>query len=354
MKILDLFKTENSGHWLDLIEKSDWSAGAFLVRLIRSAGFYETLGDGSTVLLLTEGSELISYCTYAKYDDIQPTELTPWIGFVYTFPEHRGKRHIALLFDEVKRLAAEQGVEEVFLSTNHIGLYEKYGFEYRTELADIEGNLSRVYALKIQSEVRRDPLEIVINDKISYIEATDDPLSADIGIIRDSGRTWLFDVGADRRVLEHLPSRCSIVLSHFHPDHIANMNKVSRAAVYMTKNTQKYTKIKGRMVHGDLRIGGVHLFLLPSSHAKGCIGLEVDGEYAFVGDALYCKREEGKLVYNAQLLQSLLETLRRIDAPKLLVSHHPGLIRDKAEVIAELEAVYALRGEGPDIFIEAF
>ena len=82
---------------------------------------------------------------------------------------------------------------------------KKHGFEYRTELADIEGNPSRVYALKIQSEVVRDPLEIVINDKISYIEATDDPLSADIGIIRDSGRTWLFDVGADRRVLEHLP-----------------------------------------------------------------------------------------------------------------------------------------------------
>ena len=198
-------------------------------------------------------------------------------------------------------------------------------------------------------------MEIIrINDKISYIAATEDPLSADVGIIRDGERNWLFDVGADRRVLELLPERYHVVLSHFHPDHIGNMTMISRDAVYMTKNTQKYTKIKGRMVHGDLRIGGVHLFLLSSSHAKGCIGLEVDGEYAFVGDALYCKREDGKLVYNAQLLQSLLETLRRIDAPKLLVSHHPGLIRDKAEVIAELEAVYAMRGEGPDIVLEAF
>ncbi|MBR5947796.1 MAG: MBL fold metallo-hydrolase [Clostridia bacterium] len=198
-------------------------------------------------------------------------------------------------------------------------------------------------------------MEIIkLNEKISYIEATDDPLSADIGIIHDGERSWLFDVGADRRVLELLSERYHIVLSHFHPDHIGNMSKVNRDSVYMTKNTQRYTKVKGRMVHGDLRIGGVHIFLLPSSHAKGCLGLEVDGEYAFVGDALYCRQEGGKLIFNAQLLQSQLETLKRIDAPYLLVSHRPGLVRSKAEAIEELEAVYARRGEGPDIVIEAF
>ena len=36
---------------------------------------------------------------------------------------------------------------------------------------------------------------IRINDKISYIEASDNPLSADIGIIEDNGSTWLYDVG---------------------------------------------------------------------------------------------------------------------------------------------------------------
>lgn len=165
MKILDLFKTENREHWLALIEKSDWSAGAFLARLIRGGSFYETLGEGSTVLMLTEGRELISYCTFAKYDDIQPTELTPWVGFVYTFPAHRGKRRIGLLFDEVKRLAALRGVKEVFLSTNHIGLYEKYGFEYRTELIDIESKPSRIYSLRLDRGERDQPLRLIEADE---------------------------------------------------------------------------------------------------------------------------------------------------------------------------------------------
>ncbi|MBQ4428668.1 MAG: GNAT family N-acetyltransferase [Clostridia bacterium] len=165
MKIQDLFKSENREHWLELIEKSDWSAGAFLVRLIRGGSFYETLGEGSTVLMLTEGSELISYCTFAKYDDIQPTELTPWVGFVYTFPAHRGQRRIGLLFDEVKRLAAMREVNEVFLSTNHIGLYEKYGFEYRTELIDIEGKPSRIYSLRLDREMKNRPVCLIDADE---------------------------------------------------------------------------------------------------------------------------------------------------------------------------------------------
>ena len=36
---------------------------------------------------------------------------------------------------------------------------------------------------------------IRISDAISYIEASDDPLCADIGIIRRDGGTWLYDVG---------------------------------------------------------------------------------------------------------------------------------------------------------------
>ncbi|MBR5948297.1 MAG: GNAT family N-acetyltransferase [Clostridia bacterium] len=152
MRILDFFETKNSGHWLELIEKSDWRAGLFLAHIIENGSFYETLGEGSTVLLLTEGDELISYCTFSKYDDIQPTELTPWIGFVYTFPEQRGKGRIGLLFNEVKRLCASRGVNEVFLSTNHSGLYERYGFEFREMLDDIDGNPSRVYSLRIARE----------------------------------------------------------------------------------------------------------------------------------------------------------------------------------------------------------
>lgn len=149
MKVINYFDSEKKEHWLDEIKRSDWGAGGFLHELLEQGSFFDTVGKKSKVLLLTDGEELISFCTYAEKDDIQPTELTPWMGFVYTFPEHRGHRYVGLLFDEIERLAKEDGIQEVYISTNHIGLYEKYDCEFRTELKDMDGELSRVYVKKI-------------------------------------------------------------------------------------------------------------------------------------------------------------------------------------------------------------
>ena len=149
MKVIDFFESDRQPHWLEAIRQSDWGAGAFLWELLSKGDFFDVVGEGSRVLLLTEGDELLSYCTYAKYDDIQPTELSPWMGFVYTFPKHRGHRYVGYLFDEITRIARKEGVSEVYISTNHTGLYEKYGCVYKTEMNDIDGCPSRVYVKRI-------------------------------------------------------------------------------------------------------------------------------------------------------------------------------------------------------------
>ena len=150
MQVSNYFEIDNKEHWINEIERSDWRAGAFLGRLLRNDEFFDAVGKDSRVILLTEGDELISYCTFAEKDDIQPTDLTPWVGFVYTFPEHRGHRYAGLLFDEVERLAKERPAAEVYLSTNHTGLYEKYGWEFFDMMDDMDGEPSRVYVKKIK------------------------------------------------------------------------------------------------------------------------------------------------------------------------------------------------------------
>ena len=149
MRVISFFDSENKEHWIEEIRKSDWNASTFLAKMLTDGTFFETVGEGSEVLLLVDGDVLVSHCTFSKYDDIQPTELTPWIGFVYTFEKYRGNRYAGLLFREAERLAKERSVKEIYLSTNHTGLYEKYGFEYKTMLDDIEGNPSRIYVKHI-------------------------------------------------------------------------------------------------------------------------------------------------------------------------------------------------------------
>jgi len=150
MKVISFFDSDRQEHWLEEIGRSDWGAGSFLYHLIRSGTFFEAVGAGSKVLLLIDGDKLISFCTYAQKDDIQPTELTPWMGFVYTFPEYRGHRYAGKLFDEINRLAKKDHVSKVYISTDTEGLYEKYGCEYSMQMHDMDGHLSRVYVKRIR------------------------------------------------------------------------------------------------------------------------------------------------------------------------------------------------------------
>ena len=184
--------------------------------------------------------------------------------------------------------------------------------------------------------------EIVINEKISYIACSEHPLSADIGIIRDGDAVWLYDVGSDERAILELTGNYNVVLSHFHQDHTGNLGRLSIEKAFVSGETKRHVRM-GTVVDRDISIGALHIFPLPSSHCKGCLGLEVEETYAFVGDALYSKARDGYYVFNAQLVKEEIAVLKGLKAPYLLVSHYKGLIRPRDAVIAELEELYQSR-----------
>ena len=145
MDIINYFTTDNKEYWLAKIGKCDWGAGQYLCELIRNDTFFDMVGQNSRLLMLIDGDELISFCTLAQMDDIQPTKLTPWMGFVYTFPEYRGHRYMGRLFEEIGKILKEEGYSKVYISTDHEGLYEKYGCTFMTEAKALSGDDSRIY-----------------------------------------------------------------------------------------------------------------------------------------------------------------------------------------------------------------
>lgn len=139
----------NKGYWVEKIRQSDWGAGQFLYQLLSEKSLKKTCGEKTEVLMAVDGEELLAFCTYAEMDDVQPTNLTPWVGFVYTYPEHRGNRYAGLLLKRAEELAAEDQKEYIYISTNHVGLYEKYGYEFYEMQKDIEGEDTRVYRKRV-------------------------------------------------------------------------------------------------------------------------------------------------------------------------------------------------------------
>lgn len=194
-----------------------------------------------------------------------------------------------------------------------------------------------------------------IADRISCFPHRESPLSADVGLIRCDDGLWIYDVGSIEEVsaaINALPGYKNVVLSHFHPDHAGNVECVMYDMLYAGAFTCKRLGV-GMAVEDHLFFdNGIHLFLLPSSHAKGCVGLEY-GDYAFLGDATYSMVKDGQIAYNAGILKEQITVLRSLRANWLLLSHSEPFARYKTEVISQLEEIYALRSKNsPYIFPE--
>lgn len=147
--IIEYYECTDNKHWLEEIAKSDWSAGQLLHELIRDDKLKSLCGANAKVLLLVDGENLISFCTYVEQDEIDAPEIKPWIGFVYTFPEYRGKRVFGKLVDYACDLAKTEGYDIMHVSTDATGIYEKYGFIYWKNMQSIYGWTCRVYRKKL-------------------------------------------------------------------------------------------------------------------------------------------------------------------------------------------------------------
>lgn len=129
----------------DKMQSCDWDAGRYLGWLLADGKLEEEFGEGSDALLLTENGELLAFCTYAMQDEIDDVSMTPWIGFVYTFPEHRGHRYSEVLVEFAKAEAKKRGASAVYVSSEEKGLYEKYGFRFLKNGESIHGYTTQIF-----------------------------------------------------------------------------------------------------------------------------------------------------------------------------------------------------------------
>ena len=145
MKIVEYYKSQNQEHWMSEIGKGDWSAAELLSSLLKADELRKICGKSAEVYLLTDNDKLASFAVLAEQDEIDVPEMSPWIGFVYTFPKYRGQHHAGKLIKHICALLKEGKTKNVYISTEEIGLYEKYGFSYLKMMMNREGKPTRVY-----------------------------------------------------------------------------------------------------------------------------------------------------------------------------------------------------------------
>ncbi|SHK01102.1 Acetyltransferase (GNAT) family protein [Hathewaya proteolytica DSM 3090] len=149
MDIVEFFDSEEKERLLQVLEQCPWSAGKFLARNIQNGTIEENLGPNSKIFfLMNKEKEVMAFLTLTQKDCIEDPKLFPWIGFVYTSENFRGNRYSQVLIKHAISVAKAEGFHKVYLATDHVGLYEKYGFVYMENRMDVWNEDSRIYYIQ--------------------------------------------------------------------------------------------------------------------------------------------------------------------------------------------------------------
>lgn len=185
---------------------------------------------------------------------------------------------------------------------------------------------------------------VKINDYISKIECSDNPLSADVYIIKGDKYTYIVDVGSNEETLETLkaiPDK-KIIITHFHADHMGNLRTLApeNNDLYVGDYTARYygggTVVKEPTHLKDGVV--IDIFPLPSSHAKGCLTILVNKNLLLLGDGCYSNIKG----YNVSVMFDMIKVLKSIEFD-VAIKSHDDTIYTKTELLTELETIYSKR-----------
>ena len=81
-------------------------------------------------LLLLEDETLIGFISMFPTDGDERQDLTPWYATMYVKKEYRGKGYSKFLNDAILAEARKRGFEKLYLKSELVNYYEKFGAKY--------------------------------------------------------------------------------------------------------------------------------------------------------------------------------------------------------------------------------
>ncbi|MBK5723054.1 GNAT family N-acetyltransferase [Dysgonomonas sp. Marseille-P4677] len=99
--------------------------------------------------VLEKDGKLIGCAGLITNDFISRMDLYPWLAALFIDENHRGNSYAQLLIEKTKSDTRKAGFNKLYLSTDHIGFYEKYGWIYIGNGYHPWGDQSRIYVISL-------------------------------------------------------------------------------------------------------------------------------------------------------------------------------------------------------------
>ena len=89
-----------------------------------------SLTDFPQIIVATENEEIIGYYSLVAKELVKDTHCyTPWLGTLFIRKKYRGNHYSPILIENACKHVKKLGYNNLYLATEHIGLYEKFDFE---------------------------------------------------------------------------------------------------------------------------------------------------------------------------------------------------------------------------------
>ena len=181
-----------------------------------------------------------------------------------------------------------------------------------------------------------------IGNRIKYLPATNEPLSADVYFIDGDKYCYIYDVGNNANSLHYINQLCKekvVILSHYHKDHTGNIEEIHYHDLYVGKKTHEVIG-KGIIVEDKLTINDgakIDVTHCPSPHTDGSLIVTIDNEYTLIAD-LYFTRPP----FDEEKAMKMIDFLRNIDTQYFVISHLENEnVIPKEKLIAELTVYFS-------------
>lgn len=89
-------------------------------------------------LILLDDEKLIGFISIFPTDGEERCDLTPWYATMYIKEEYRGKGYSKILNDAILEEAKKRGFEKLYLKSELVNYYEKFGAKYMENLKNGE------------------------------------------------------------------------------------------------------------------------------------------------------------------------------------------------------------------------
>lgn len=91
-----------------------------------------------SILGLVNDKELVGFISLFKYDGDERRELTPWYATMYVRRDYRKMGYSKILNEAILKEAKLLGYKKIYLKSNLINYYEKFGAKYIDKLSNGE------------------------------------------------------------------------------------------------------------------------------------------------------------------------------------------------------------------------